>query len=113
MRTPTEIKRLDFKGLQITWSDGLVQEIGSEKLRRSCPCATCLETRGDTSHSAPLTEKKPGRKSLLRVVSSSKQEETRLERIWPIGNYALGMEWGDGHHTGVYSFDLLYQLGAQ
>jgi len=28
----------------------------------------------------------------------------------PVGNYALRFTWGDGHNTGIYSFDLLRSL---
>jgi len=28
-----------------------------------------------------------------------------------VGNYALGLGWGDQHDTGIYSFDYLYRLG--
>ena len=112
MNTPTEIKRLGSSGLQITWPGGRVQQLQSEQLRRSCPCATCLESRGDTTHAKPLggPGKSGGAKGMLSIVSSSRDEELRLERIWAIGNYAIGIEWGDGHKTGVYSFGLLEGL---
>ncbi len=106
---PIELKRLGPDGLQITWANGLIQKIMSEKLRTNCPCAHCTELRGDTSHSTPLT---PTR-SALRIIEHSKSEELRLERIWSIGNYALGMQWGDGHNTGIYTFDYLASLGEE
>ena len=34
-----------------------------------------------------------------------------IERIEPIGNYALRLVFSDGHDTGLYSWDLLYDLG--
>ena len=36
-------------------------------------------------------------------------EATGWERI---GNYAIRFEFSDGHRTGLYSYDLLRQLGA-
>jgi DUF971 family protein len=31
--------------------------------------------------------------------------------IEPIGHYAIKPLFSDGHHTGIYSFDTLYELG--
>ena len=84
--------------------------VSSELLRRHCPCATCREARGEGSHDAPLTpasKKKPGS---LSIVQSSLSEELNLLEVWPVGNYAIGMRWGDGHATGIYTFELLRQL---
>jgi DUF971 family protein len=64
--------------------------------------------RGDTTHSKPLT----GKKSLLKIVESSKDEEIRLESIWSVGNYALGVKWGDGHSTGIYTYDNLFTIAS-
>jgi DUF971 family protein len=32
--------------------------------------------------------------------------------VSPVGNYALALAWGDGHDTGIYSFEFLWRLGA-
>ena len=105
---PTEMRRLGETALSITWEDGIRHEIPSRTLRMNCPCATCRELRGDGSHAAPLTAKK----SSLRIVEASSDEETRLEKIWAIGGYALGIAWGDGHTDGIFTYRLLRQLGS-
>jgi len=38
---------------------------------------------------------------------------TALKEIWAVGQYALGMSWGDGHNTGIYTFDFLRELGGE
>ncbi len=98
-KKPLEIKRLGPKGLAISWSDGVIQEIASTTLRTHCPCAACRQKRGEDSHEKPLTPKV----SMLKIVESSTAEETALEQIWPVGQYALGIKWGDGHDTGIYT----------
>ena len=103
---PTEIRRLGPQGISIRWADGITNTISCEKLRKNCPCATCKELRGDTTHSKPLT----GKISSLKIVDSSKEEEIRLEEIWGVGQYAIGMKWGDGHNSGIYTFDTLRAL---
>ena len=107
MATPIQIKRISPELLQISWSDGQIQELKSELLRAQCPCATCREARGDTSHASPLTPKR----SSLAIINSSSDEEQKLERIWAVGNYALGMAWGDGHSSGIYTYEYLKGLG--
>ena len=34
-------------------------------------------------------------------------EQTRLVDVHLVGQYALAPTWGDGHHTGYYTFGLL------
>ena len=106
-KKPSEFKRNEGNSLSITWSDGATDKISSIVLRKSCPCATCKEKRGDTSHAKPLGTPK---RSLLTIVEASSEEETKLIKIWPVGNYALGIEWGDGHSSGIYPYALLAEL---
>lgn len=39
------------------------------------------------------------------------KENVNIERIEPIGSYAVLLVFDDGHDTGIYSFDFLYELG--
>lgn len=106
-RVSAETDKTNGTGLHISWNDGKVQFLSNEKLRRACPCATCTENRGDTSHSTPLTPKS----RLLRVVEATADEALKLSQVWAIGNYAIGARWGDGHDTGIYPYSLLRALG--
>ncbi len=103
---PREIKREGSTGLSISWSDGSTSHLSSEQLRKECPCAECKEKRGDTSHAKPLT----GKKRSLAIVESAIAEEIDLKEIWGIGQYALGIRWGDGHDSGIYTFEYLKNL---
>jgi DUF971 family protein len=105
---PREIRRNGSSGLSITWSDGSTTPFSSEMLRRNCPCAGCKEKRGDTSHSKPLT----GRKRSLAVLDSSLEQELELQEIWGVGQYAIGIRWGDGHDSGIYTFAYLHELAT-
>ena len=106
--TPTEIRRNGTAGISITWLDGSTCTLSSGTLRRNCPCAECKEKRGDTSHAKPLT----GKKRSLAIVENTVEQETSLQEIWGIGQYALGIRWGDGHDSGIYPFSLLKELPA-
>jgi DUF971 family protein len=104
--TPKEIKRIESKGLRVTWQDGTINELTSETLRKGCPCAECRELRGDESHAKPLT----GRKRSLRIVQNTIDQELSLEEIWGVGQYAIGIRWADGHNSGIYTFGYLREL---
>lgn len=103
---PIEIKRLENAGILVKWSDLSETNIKSEHLRKNCPCATCNQARGDKSHAAPLT----AGKSLLKIIEHTKDEEIDLKAVWAIGNYALGIRWGDGHDSGIYTYQYLREL---
>jgi DUF971 family protein len=79
--------------LQLEWPDGHQSTFGAVALRWLCPCAFC---RGEA-----------GMPGWLDSAPSLTAEQTRLTDVQLIGNYALCPSWGDGHHTGYYTFDLL------
>lgn len=45
------------------------------------------------------------------VLQSGKQF-VRLNKVEAAGNYALKLTFDDGHDTGLYTWDYLYQLGS-
>lgn len=107
---PAEISRsAEPAGINLCWSDGRRQFIAAVDLRKNCPCASCRESRGEGNHNAPLSGKKPGK--LFPVMQAGIEEQTEIVRIWAVGNYALGVLWGDKHDSGIYEFELLRELG--
>jgi len=109
MIDPVKIERNGGTSITITWNDGSSSQIPSVTLRSNCPCATCREQRGDEGHSKPIaSSKKPI--SMLKVIQHSKDEELNLMGIKVVGNYAINIEWQDGHSTGIYPFGLLREL---
>jgi DUF971 family protein len=40
------------------------------------------------------------------------KENVTIERIEPVGNYAVSIHFDDGHNTGIYSWEELYQLAV-
>jgi DUF971 family protein len=107
MQPPIQVRRLSG-AIELHWSDNKIDKISADTLRRNCPCATCREARGETAHETPLTKPKG-----LRVITSTLAEELDLKKIWGVGNYALGIEWGDGHKTGIYTYQYLRELVEQ
>jgi len=87
----------DARALVVEWADGAVHLIPFELLRRSCPCAVCHGEMG-----------RPGRFDLEPELRPGEDE---LADISLVGNYGLGARWGDGHSTGIYTFERLRDLG--
>jgi DUF971 family protein len=80
--------------IALAWSDGVESYLGLETLRRACPCAAC--------------QGEPDVTGKILVPKVSYQERSfRLVRHEVVGSYALQLFWGDGHHSGLYSFEML------
>ena len=91
---PTDI-RLHKKSrvLELCYEGGERYELGCEFLRAFTPSA---EARGHG----------PGQE----VLQTGKRN-VEIERIEPVGSYAVRLIFSDGHDSGLYSWDLLYNLG--
>lgn len=97
---PTNLKLADDHRLLMEWSDGRKQEFTPRQLRSACPCATCREKRNAAAD--PLA---------LPVLKDPQAGPLRILGMQPVGNYAYTIAFSDGHDTGIYSFDLLRELG--
>jgi DUF971 family protein len=92
---PIEIKRVDNDKLFIKWLDGFSSTVTLKDLRDNCPCASCQGEQVGFKKFEPVK---------LEVHNPAKYE---LKSIEPVGNYAIQIIWGDGHDTGIYSFEHL------
>lgn len=92
---PTEIKlHKASKKLEIAFSDGARFELPFEYLRVYSPSA---EVRGHG----------PGQEVL-----QAGKIHAEITVIEPVGTYAVNLAFADGHDSGIYSWDYLYDLGA-
>ena len=91
---PTEIK-LHQKShmLELAYASGENYQMSCEYLRVFTPSA---EARGHG----------PGQETL-----QTGKRDVNIERIEPVGTYALRFIFSDGHDSGLYSWDLLHNLG--
>ncbi len=87
--------------LTIVWNDGHTSVYPFFLLRSACPCAEC---RG--GHEGMNTEPDP------RVFGLNGEDSPaiRLKNIVAVGNYAINIEWEDGHHYGIYNWTYLRKL---
>ena len=98
---PTKLELVDPTCLEISWSDGKSHQYKVRELRDRCPCATCRELRN-----APLPPP-----TQLPVLSAAEAAPLQITGVSPVGNYAYSIEFSDGHNTGLYTLDFLYELG--
>jgi DUF971 family protein len=89
--TPRAVAQAGPDTLRIEWSDGHASLYPVRLLRLACRCANCI----DEHTGAP------------RLRPDTVPVDVRPVKIRPVGRYALGFEWSDGHDTGIYTFDHL------
>ena len=84
--------------LALAWGDGAESYIPFENLRQMCPCAVC---QGEPDALGRVVRPEPPRgEGAFDLLGFEK-----------VGSYALQLRWGDGHNSGIYSFELLKKLG--
>ena len=92
---PTDIKlHQKSRVLEIAFDDGSRFKLPCEFLRAYSPSA---EVRGHG----------PGQEVLQIGI-----ENVNITNIEPVGTYAVCLHFDDGHATGIYSWDLLHNLGS-
>lgn len=91
MPMPLAIEALDKPEVKITWEDGFVQRMTPRQLRCLCACAYCIEEMTGRPILDPATV----------------PEDVRVKAIELVGQYAIAVQFSDGHQTGIYSFDRL------
>ena len=80
------------------WKDKFESYLNTEILRKKCPCANC---EGEKDVFGNIYKSEP------KTMSES---SFLLNGIQPVGYYALRPYWKDGHHSGIYSFEMLRTL---
>lgn len=89
------------EGVEITWSDGHASRYDFIYLRQHCPCALCNDEREKKDK---LSEKTGGAAlPMFKPRPSAKSAKA-------VGNYAIHIEFSDGHSTGIYSFEHLREI---
>ena len=101
-------------GVDITWSDGHASHFDFAYLREQCPCAMCNDEREKKAAGQQKDEKlkqehdthtaAPTLSSPLLPIFKPKLIARAAHAV---GNYALRIDFNDGHSTGIYSFDFL------
>lgn len=85
-----QIPKVEFNAryVTLTWPDGTQARVANRDLRLSCGCALCVDER--------TGKKLLGEKDVRADIAPT--------AITPLGNYAVGIAWNDGHSSGIYPY---------
>jgi len=96
MIEPVQIVEESDSAVSIKWSDDAETRYTATQLRRSCPCAGCInEWTGE------------------KMLDDAKiPEDLSIKHTSIVGRYALNFHFSDGHDTGIFSFAFLRKVGG-
>ncbi len=91
-----EVPQIEFNAQEVilSWKDGSRWVMNNRDLRLSCRCALCVNE---------MTGEKTLREKDIPADIAAKE-------IIPLGNYALGIIWNDGHSSGIYPYEAIKNL---
>ena len=96
MHAPEKIQLLQkTKVVKLIYENGDNYELTCEYLRVNSPSA---EVQGHGGQGGNIPKNK---------------ENVNIIAIEPVGNYAVKFIFDDGHNSGIYSWDYLYQLATK
>jgi len=102
---PEHIAISKSKGIKIDWKDAHHSEYGLTYLRDKCPCAQCTG-----AHGTPPRPAGGGDTPQLNNPFPMFKPALKMLAVEPVGNYAIRINWSDGHSSGIYSYDHLRRI---
>lgn len=102
MDTPRKLDLKKDRGLTIEWSDGTTSYYSIAYLRRWSPSAEMRQLREEQAKN-PLT---------VLPASAARASSGPLVALGAemVGNYAIRIQFSDGHDTGIYSWAYLREI---
>jgi len=82
--------------ITIGWSDQHASRYEARDLRLACRCAACVDEWTNQSLVKPDLVPRGIKPKGMEVM----------------GNYAVHIDWSDGHNTGIYTYDYLREICA-
>jgi Mrp family chromosome partitioning ATPase/DUF971 family protein len=84
--TPTSIT--------LSWTNGDTVTVSNRELRLSCQCALCVnEITGEQ-----------------QFKEENIKQDIAAKEVIPLGNYAIGITWNDGHSSGIYPYKNIKEI---
>jgi DUF971 family protein len=90
-------------GVDITWADNHTSHYDFAYLREECPCATCNEKRDQEQQNSGAKSAAPISSPALPMF----KPKIRAQSASQVGNYAVQINFNDGHNTGIFSYEHL------
>ena len=105
-RIPKDVKvRVSTgEGLDIVWADDHRSHYDFAYLRQECPCAMCDDERRKKQDFAAHA----GGGALPALPMFKPRTVAKAAKA--VGNYALQIDFSDGHATGIYSYSYLRNI---
>jgi DUF971 family protein len=94
---PTQLQPLSPIELFVAWQNGEKYSVPYTELRFQCPCAGCVDEH-------------TGIRTIRREQVRADIRPTGMQLV---GRYAVQVSWIDGHSTGMYHFERLYEICKQ
>jgi ATP-binding protein involved in chromosome partitioning len=88
--------QFDAQKVAVAWADGTRLEITNRELRASCQCAVCVNEFSGEQMLDPATI----------------PADIHAKAVEPVGNYAIAIDWSDGHATGFFPYSRLRELAG-
>lgn len=85
--------------LTLVWADGHETVYPLEGLRKACPCADCAG--GHDFMGQPVDPE---------IFKQPPTQTWTVNSLQEMGNYAVQIFWGDGHNTGIYTWESLRSM---
>jgi DUF971 family protein len=98
MFTPAGLHLKKTEALEVQWADGGSSILPLRFLRKFCPCAGCQGERDILG------------KVRMPIVKTTYDGPITANGAELVGNYALKIDWADGHSAGIYTFRYLREL---
>ena len=89
--SPKVIRRTDPTRVEVEWQDGHTSVLPIPLLRGLCPCAQCVNENTGVRMHDPAS-----------VAADLTHKDVQL-----VGNYAITIQFSDGHSTGIYPYRFL------
>jgi len=89
-----EFELLNDEILSILWNDSHLSYLVIKDIRNSCPCATC----------------RTAREGFKKSISLLPPDSYRITSFQKVGQYGIQFKWGDGHETGIFTYQRLREL---
>jgi DUF971 family protein len=101
-------------GVDIAWADGHRSHFDFAYLREECPCAMCNDERMKKMQGKEKDQQLKKEHaaagagpSLSSPLLPMYKPKLSAKAAHAVGNYALQIDFNDGHATGIFSFDYL------
>ncbi len=93
---PPEVSA-DAEKITLTWPGGETLSVPNAVLRKACACANCID---EMTH-RPILD------------PASVPDDIHALNVGTIGNYAITVDWSDGHNTGFFPYKTIHELAVE